>query len=98
VKYLVTGPAGAGKSTIASALAERGYVAYDTDEVPGASSFEEIATGRAIGFAEVSHPIDFRRFAWNWQLDALHELLESADDVFICAARSNDIWSIACSR
>jgi broad-specificity NMP kinase len=93
VKYLVTGQAGSGKSSVAAELCRRGFVAYDTDAMPGVSGFDYAATGSPAppGTGEISHPIDFTRFAWNWRVDRLHELLASAEDVFICAITSNAV-------
>jgi broad-specificity NMP kinase len=93
VKYLVTGQAGSGKSSIAIELGRRGIVAYDTDSMPDVTGFDYADTGLPVppGSGEISHPIDFRRFAWNWRVDALRELLASADDVFVCAITSNTV-------
>ncbi|HEY3921640.1 MAG TPA: AAA family ATPase [Gaiellaceae bacterium] len=92
MKYLVTGQAGSGKSSIARELARRGYAAYDTDSVRDACGFDYAETGLPVpAGTEITHPIDFRRFHWNWRLDVLDELLASADDVFVCAITSNTV-------
>jgi broad-specificity NMP kinase len=93
VKYLITGQAGSGKSSIAHELCRRGYAAYDTDSVPGATGFDYADSGLPVpaGTCEIRHPIDFQRFAWNWRLEILTDLLVSADDVFICAITSNTV-------
>jgi gluconate kinase len=93
MKYLVTGQAGSGKSSVAAELRRRGFAAYDTDAIPGVTGFDYADTGVAVppGSGEIAHPIDFRRFAWNWRLDALRSLLASAEDVFICAITSNTV-------
>ena len=71
----------------------RGHKAYDTDAIPGATGFDYTDTGLPAGVGEPSHPIDFQRFAWNLRLDALNDLLATADDVFICAITSNTVES-----
>src|SRR4051812_26902168 len=43
MKYLITGVAGTGKSTIAKELRKRGYAAYDTEE--GFSYYADKQTG-----------------------------------------------------
>jgi AAA domain len=91
MKYLVTGQAGSGKSSVAAELRRRGFAAYDTDAMEGVTGFDYADTGLPAGPGEIEHPIDFRRFSWNWRLDRLFELLESADDVFICAITSNTV-------
>jgi broad-specificity NMP kinase len=91
MKYLVTGQAGSGKSSVAAELVRRGFVAYDTDAMPEATGFDSLETGRATTWEEISHPIDFSRVAWNWRTAKLEELLASADDVFVCAITSNTV-------
>jgi len=91
VKCLVTGQAGSGKSSVAAELTRRGFVAYDTDEIPGVTGFDSLETGEQVTWEEIGHPIDFSRVAWNWRLDKLQGLLGSADDVFVCAITSNTL-------
>jgi dephospho-CoA kinase len=91
VKYLVTGQAGSGKSSLAEELRRRGFTAYDTDSMPDVTGFDYADTGLPVGPGEIEHPIDFSRFSWNWRLERLNELLASADDVFICAITSNTV-------
>jgi broad-specificity NMP kinase len=91
VKYLVTGQAGSGKSTVAAELTRRGFVAYDTDEMPGVTGHDSLETGQPVAWEDIDHPVDFSRVAWNWRLDKLQELLASADDVFVCAITSNTV-------
>jgi len=93
MKYLVTGQAGSGKSSIAAELRRRGFVAYDTDSMPDVTGFDYADTGVPVppNSGEISHPIDFRRFSWNWRVERLSELLAGAEDVFVCAITSNTI-------
>ena len=91
MKVLVTGQAGSGKSSVAYELVRRGFVAYDTDEMPGVTGFDSVETGKPAPWDEIDHPIDFGRIAWNWRLHKLEELLASADDVFVCAITSNTV-------
>jgi hypothetical protein len=91
MKYLVTGQAGSGKSSVAAELRRRGFAAYDTDAMEGVTGFDYADTGLPVGPGEIEHPFDLRRISWNWRLDRLLELLESADDVFICAITSNTV-------
>jgi broad-specificity NMP kinase len=91
MKYLVTGQAGSGKSSVAADLVRRGFVAYDTDAMPEATGFDDVATGKPTTWEEIDHPIDFSRVAWNWRVPELQRLLASAEDVFICAITSNTV-------
>jgi broad-specificity NMP kinase len=91
VKILVTGQAGSGKSSVAAELVRRGLVAYDTDAMSNVTGFDSVETGEPMSWDEIGHPVDFRQVAWNWRLDKLHELLGSADDVFVCAITSNTV-------
>ena len=91
MKCLVTGQAGSGKSSVAAELRRRGFSAYDTDEMPGVTGFDYVETGMPVDPSEIQHPFDFSRIAWNWRVAALHELLASADDVFICAITSDTV-------
>jgi hypothetical protein len=91
MKILVTGQAGSGKSSVAAELRRQGFAAYDTDAMEGVTGFDYADTGLPVGPGEIEHPIDFSRFSWNWRVDRLLELLESAGDVFICAITSNAV-------
>ena len=92
MRYLVTGQAGSGKSSVARELARRGYAAYDTDSIPEACGMDYVDTGLPIPpGTRLEYPIDWRKFAWNWRLGVLDDLLASAEDVFVCAITSNTV-------
>lgn len=85
-KYLITGSAGAGKSTTIRELVNRGYTAYDTDIEPGFSRFEDTSGN------EVPHPegkINWDHYKWNWSSDVILPILKSAGDVFFGGVTSN---------
>jgi len=85
-KYLITGDAGSGKSTVAQALAERGYRAHDTDDLPEVTRLEDHA-GRPVEWPE--GPVDWSEYAWNWQEAGLRKLLAGIGTVFVAAIVSN---------
>jgi gluconate kinase len=85
-KYLITGIAGSGKTTVADALADLGYHAYSTDDLPGVTRFEN-DRGQPTDWPDGA--IDWSIYAWNWQEAALQQLLAGADTVFVAAITSN---------
>lgn len=86
-RYLITGRPGSGKTTTLKELQARGFTTYNTDEIPGATALEIIATGEVVDWPE--GPVDWDTYAWNWQESELLKLLESDDTVFIGAIVGN---------
>src|SRR6478609_3234696 len=86
-KYLITGAAGSGKSTTIGALQDRGFSAYDTDDLPEVTRLQERATGRFVDWPK--GPADFSKNAWNWQEKGLKKLLASDETVFVGASVAN---------
>jgi gluconate kinase len=84
--YLITGDAGSGKSTVARALARRGYLAHNTDDMPDVTRLED-HHGRPVEWPE--GPVDWSKYAWNWQESALRKLLAGTGTVFVAAIVSN---------
>ena len=84
--YLITGDAGSGKSTVAQVLARRGYRSYDTDNMPDVTRLED-STGRPAEWPE--GPVDWSKYAWNWQEAGLQKLLIGARTAFVAAIVSN---------
>jgi gluconate kinase len=85
-KLLITGDPGVGKSALARELARRGYAAYDTDDLPDVTRLED-AAGRPVGWPKP--PLDWSRYAWNWQEAGLRERLASAETVLVAARTTN---------
>jgi hypothetical protein len=85
-KYLITGDAGSGKSTVVQALARRGYPSYNTDDMPDVTRLED-HNGRPVEWPE--GPVDWSKYAWNWQEAGLQKLLVGAETVFVAAIVSN---------
>ncbi len=86
-KYLITANSGAGKSTVIKALKERGYTAYDTDDMPDVTRLQDMKTGKFVDWPDP--PIDWTRYGWNWQAKALADILASDETVFIGGVVSN---------
>ncbi len=85
-KVFIIGSGGVGKSTVIKRLKERGYTAYDTDDMPGVHRVED-ASGTPTSFPEGY--IDWGKYRWNWQRPAVEELLASDENVFLGAYPSN---------
>jgi broad-specificity NMP kinase len=85
-RYLITGDSGSGKTTVADALAARGYYAYSTDDEPGVTRLED-STGKPTEWP--NPPVDWSKVSWNWQEGALLDLLAAAETVFVAGVTSN---------
>jgi hypothetical protein len=90
VKVLITGYPGTGKSSVAKELQERGHAAYDTEAMRGYMHAESVENSRRI---RVPSPVPRDWFDdignINWDIPRVTTLLNSHDDVFICALADN---------
>jgi len=90
MKALVTGYPGTGKSSVARELQKRGYAAYDTEAMRGYMHAESLVTGEHI---PLPSPVPRGWFettgGYNWDVPRVSALLNSHDDVFICALADN---------
>lgn len=84
--YLITGYPATGKSSVAEELARQGYAAYDTDGLPGLNHYTH-KDGTPVDFNK-GHIEDQSEIESVWNRDRLAELLDSAEEVFICAVTS----------
>ena len=73
MKVLIAGRPGVGKSYITLALAERGYPAYDLEEVPGVIRLEDKVSGQPVEWPD--DYIDWEKYAWRIQAHPLHDFL-----------------------
>jgi hypothetical protein len=87
--YLITGSPGAGKTTVIHELKRRGLNAHETDE-NGMTSFYDLKTGEKLDKSPPA-PIDFTRYAWNWDVAAIKRLIVRADEgpIFFGGIASN---------
>ena len=85
-KIFITGSGGTGKSTIIKRLSERGYTAYDTDDMPETTRLENLA-GEPVEWPDGF--VDWSKYRWNWQRPAIEKLLASDDTVFLGAIVGN---------
>lgn len=85
-KIFITGSGGVGKSTVIRRLSERGFTAYDTDDMPGVTHLEDL-TGQPVEWPKGY--VDWNKYRWNWQRPAIKKLLASSETVFLGAIPSN---------
>lgn len=83
VAYLITGESGTGKSSVATELSRRGYLAYDADAT--LAYHADRVTGKPI-FEKLEH---YAETAWLWDVTKLRELLDHREDVFLTGGSDN---------
>jgi hypothetical protein len=89
---LITGISGAGKSTIAAALARRGLAVLDTDEDPLLARSVDL---EGNGVEDPAAP-DFAwlaRHSWDWDPARLDQLLSAfgPETVYVCGGADNEL-------
>jgi hypothetical protein len=89
----ITGCSGAGKSTIAAILAERGLSVLDTDDDPLLAR-----TVDAAGNVVLEEPAEpdlawLSQHSWSWDPDRLDELLRAAGPatLYLCGGAANEL-------
>lgn len=87
--FLVTGRAGSGKSTVAIELSGRGLEAFDADDIPGLSNWEDISTGDKVTLNNNRY-VDIQKLQWIWDRKVLFAFLANLDGAFICGGADND--------
>jgi broad-specificity NMP kinase len=86
-KYFITGRPGTGKSSVIRNLQNRGFTAYNTDELDDVTKLENGQTGEVVPWPD--SPVDWGRYRWNWQEAELKKLLASSGTVFVGAIVGN---------
>ena len=86
-KILITGRQGTGKTTVIKELQNRQFSAYNTDDMIDVTKLQDKVTGEVIAWPDGA--VDWSRYSWNWQKDALEELLQSDETVFVGGIVSN---------
>ena len=86
-KHFITGRKGSGKTSVIKALQERGFTAYNTDDLPEATKLQNKETGEVVPWPESG--VDWSKYVWNWQKPEIEKLLASDETVFMGAVVSN---------
>lgn len=88
-KYLITGVAGSGKSTVAHELSKRGYAAYDTDA--GFSYYVEKATGKRCDHPQTPSLEWYAEHERVFDEEILEGLFKkhAGEPIFICSITAN---------
>jgi shikimate kinase len=92
MNILITGVAGSGKSTIANRLADIGHTAYDMDRIKGLCAWVDKQTREVNKGYKISDDKDWLdRYAWEWNVSLLTDLLKSSGNevVFFCGSSDN---------
>jgi dephospho-CoA kinase len=89
MKYLITGVAGTGKSTLAKELRRRGYAAYDTDE--GFSYYANKETGEKVVRPHTPTPEWYESHHRVFDEKVLENLFKKhrEETLFICSIAAN---------
>lgn len=89
MKYLITGVAGTGKSTVAKELRRRGYAAYDTEE--GFSYYVDRQTGERCAYPASPSPEWYERHERVFDEKILENLFKkhANEKLFICTITAN---------
>jgi dephospho-CoA kinase len=88
-RNLITGRGGTGKTSICRLLFERGFTAFDGDDIPGFARAEDMH-GKPIE-VDWSGFIDYSKVAFNWQQHNLRNFLAAHPHVFLCGSASNQL-------
>lgn len=89
-KYLITGRAGSGKSTICQELNNRGLAADDGDRIAGLAGWVNLASKEKVEVDSVGD-IDESKVDWLWNEDVLEQWLSRPGERFLCGSAGNDL-------
>jgi adenylate kinase family enzyme len=90
--YLITGPSGAGKTTLSEHLAAQNHTSIDADSVPGLCFFVN-KNNKPVPYPAHADANWWSNHHYVWELDRLAKLLATFDanpnPIFICGNASN---------
>lgn len=90
-KYLITGLTGSGKSTVCRYLSDKGYEAYDLEDIPDMFAMYREGTRELFTDFDNADPEKIRTAEWLCDPQKLASLMENQrkDFAFYCGAASN---------
>jgi gluconate kinase len=97
--YLITGPSGAGKTSVSKHLSAQGYQSIEADSAPGICYFVNKA-GKPVPYPADANATWWENHNYMWELSRLQRLLDSLEStgkpIFICgnAANINKAWPL----
>jgi energy-coupling factor transporter ATP-binding protein EcfA2 len=89
--YLITGPSGAGKTSLSNYLAGQGHQAIDADGTPGLCYFVNKA-GKPVPYPPTADAAWWDTHNYVWELSRLERIIRSQDadrPVFLCGNAGN---------
>ena len=91
MKYLIAGPSGTGKTTVAAELSKLGYLTIETDHEPELGSWTNLKSGERVPHNPPFSEEWLSQHKWLWQADVLKKLLDrqSAKQVFLIGGAAN---------
>jgi len=90
MKTLITGVAGAGKTTIAAELINRGYDAINMDYYPGLSAWVNLNTGIPDPNFKIASADDWEgKYDWLWDDSTIKTLLQKNSNTYFCGGSGN---------
>ncbi len=90
-KYLVTGVAGSGKTSLCRALEQMSYEAYDIEDIEGMFAMYRKDTGELYVDYENGDPEKIKNSEWRCHVEKLQDLLsrQKSERAFYCGVASN---------
>jgi gluconate kinase len=90
-KYLVTGVAASGKSSVATELAAQGHHAVDTESAPGISRWFNRRTGQQATYRPGAGSLWIAEHDLLWDGVHIRDLLEdwTHEEIFVCGLAAN---------
>ena len=77
MKYMITGPPGAGKTTVLEELHDRGFATVDADFAPGLAGWVDNITGDKVADWSAENPKCPPGCMWGWGLTEMRTMIDN---------------------